>query len=88
MESNPHGWLSSCDKTSPVRSGVEEALPLFDMRSLATDLPKELMKAFMLHILCIHIFTYARFKKTGISKLKSNNLNCKSCQSAWMSEER
>lgn len=63
MESNPHGWLSSCDKTSPVRSRVEKALLLFDIRSLATDLPKALIKAFMLHILCIHIFTYARLKK-------------------------
>lgn len=34
--------------TPPVRSGVEEVLPVFDMRSMATDLP---MKAFILHIL-------------------------------------
>lgn len=61
MESNPHDWLSSCDKTSPVRSGVEEALLLFDMRSLATDLH---MKAFILHILgYVYIYLPIQGKK-------------------------
>lgn len=71
MESNPHDWLSSCDKTSPVCSGVEEALLLFDMRSLTTDLH---MKAFSLHILgYVYIYLPIQGKKKKKSAKKKRH---------------